>query len=432
MRFLLAAAFAMSVAVPLKADDVVAKDSYGITVAVMQGNAPELERIGKTGTPARLAGRAGYYRVRGDIAQSNKWADTCIADPGVSGGKTQGLMYLCRSLRAGNRLLEGDVAGWARDMQQVRALYKEKIAPSLGPGEEVSPITVPAFERFIAWPESGTLRAPVAVGTRLPVLAVSEKAGVPVIHGKIRGGRDGIGRNVESDFILDTGATRSHVSRKAAQAMGLKVTDGFGIDTTDPKRPILIGLTDPVDVEFDGIKFKDVSFAVIDTVDSIVIGLDLLRRLGPFVLGADRLQTLDALPANTCKEPLATTSSLWGGQYGLRLPMRIGKRDELVALDTGSDVPLEASGMVLTGYPQKALVERQKLTMYGVTQVRYAEATAPVTFNGTTATLKTLVSDQPGMVFPISWRVGFGLRNDYDYYVDVAKGRGCLSPKSPR
>lgn len=429
MKFLLAAAFALSAAALAYARDVVVQDSHGITMAVMQGNRTALERIGKSDTPARLAGRAGYYRVRGDIAQSNKWADTCIADPGVSGEEGQGLMYLCRSLRAGNRLMEGDIAGWARDMQQVRALYREKIAPALGAGEEVGPVTVPAFERFTAWPDSGKLGAPVAAGTQL---AVSDRAGISVIRGKIRGGRDGIGRVIDADFILDTGASRSHLSRKAAQAMGLKVTDGFGIDTTDPKRPILIGLADPVDVEFDGIKFKDVSFAVIDTMDSNIIGLDLLRRLGPFVLSADRLRVLEALPASTCKEPLAITSSLWGGQYGLRLPMRIGQRDELVLLDTGSDVALEASGMDLTGYPLASLVERRKLTMYGPTQVRYAEATAPVTFNGTTAMLQTLVSDQPPMVFPISWRVGFGLRNNYDYYVDVAKGRGCLSPKSPR
>lgn len=427
MRFLMSAAILLSVASPTSARNVVAEDSHGITVAVMQGNGAALERIGNSAGTERFAARAGYHRTRGEIPQSNRWADTCIADAAVIAEKSQGVMYLCRSLRAGNRLLEGDIQGWAADMQKVHALYQQYVAPSLRAGEEVSAITAPNFNAFSRWPRSATLAAPAPPGFRLPL---SSKAGVPVVRGKIQGGADGKQRNIDSDFIIDTGATRSHVSRKAAQAMGLAVTDGFAIDNTLPDQPVAIGLAAPVDVQLGDLHFRNVSFTVTDQIQFNVIGLDLLYQLGPLLLRRGELQLLEALPAGTCKRPLAVTSALWGGQYSLRLPMRIGKRDELVLLDTGTDVTLEASGVNLATYPQTSLVERRRWTMHGRQAIRYAEATAPVTFNGRTVTLQTQVSDQPATVFPISWKVGFGLSNDYDYYVDVAAGRGCLAPRT--
>lgn len=429
MRFWMSATVVLSVASPSSARDVAAEDSHGITVAVMQGNGAVLERIGKSEGPARLAARAGYHRTRGEISQSNRWADACIADAAVVAEQSQGVMYLCRSLRAGNRLLEGDIQGWAADMQKVRALYQQHVAPSLRAGEEVSAITAPAFDAFSHWPRSAMLAAPATPGSRL---SLSTKAGVPVVRGKIQGGQDGKRRDIDSDFIIDTGATRSHISRKAAQAMGLAVTDGFAIDTTLPNQPVAIGLAAPVDVQLGDLHFKDVSFTVTDQIQFNIIGLDLLYRLGPFVLKPAELELLRALPAGICKQPMAATSALWGGQYSLRLPMRIGKRDELVLLDTGTDVTLEASGMNLATYPQASLVQRRRWTMHGLEPVRYAEATAPVTFNGRTMTLQTQVSDQPATVFPVSWRAGFGLRNGYDYYVDVAAGLGCLAPRIVR
>jgi len=424
--WLITAMVASSISVPAAARDVVAEDSDGITLAVMQGNLDALERVGKTKGPARLAARAGYYRVRGDLQQSDKWADTCIADPAVKAVPTQGVMYLCRSLRAGNRLLAGDVAGWAKGMLLVRDIFRKHIAPTLPPGDDVATLSRPAFERFLTVPESGVLAEPVAAGTRFPV---SDRAGVPVIAGKLEGGTDGRKRNIDTDFIVDTGASRSHISRKAAQAMGLSVTDGFGYDTTKPDHPVLIGLAAPVDVRLGDVLLRDVSFTVTDDVPFVILGLDLLQRLGPFVLKDGHLETLASVPRTVCQQPASFTSSLWGTQNSLRVPMRIGKRDELVLLDTGTDLPLEMSGVSLADYPKSALVEKQRLTMHGVNQVTYAEATAPVTFNGATVNVPTQLVDQPGMVYPISWKLGYGLRRQFDFYVDVGGGRGCLHSK---
>ena len=425
---LLTALIAASLAPSASARDVVAEDSDGITVAVMQGNRNTLERVGKTKGPARLAARAGYYRVRGDLPQSNKWADACIADAGVKAARAQGVMYLCRSLRAGNQLLAGDIAGWAKEMLLVRGIFQEHIAPTLPPGDEVATLSRLNFEEFLAVPESGVLDAPVAPGTRVPV---SDRAGAPVIRGKIEGGNDGRKRNIETDFIVDTGASRSHLSRKAALAMGLTVTDGFGYDSTKPDHPVRIGLASPVDVRLGEVLLRNVSFTVTDDIPAVILGLDLLQRLGPFVLKEGQLETLSSVPQTICQQTATFTSSLWGTQNSLRVPMRIGKRDELVLMDTGTDLPLEMSGVSLATYPKAALIEKQRLTMHGYNRVTYAEASAPVTFNGTTANLPTQMVDQPGMVFPISWKVGYGLRRQFDFYVDVAGGRGCLHSKRP-
>lgn len=425
MRILTAVLLACSVAGGASARDVVAEDSAGITRAVMRGEGPTLQRVGKSAVVAKLAARAGYHRVRGELAESSRWADLCIADSAVQAENSQGAMYLCRSLRAGNRLIEGGISAWAREMLQVRALYQEKIAPLLPVGDEVQAVTAPSFERFQNWPESGTLQGAVAAGTRL---AVSDQAGVPVIRGKLSGGADGRQRDIDSDFVIDTGATRSHISRKAAAAMGLQVTEGFALDTSDPQRPLAIGLAAPLDLMLGGIRLRNVSFSVTDTVEFNIIGLDLLYRLGPLVLGRDRLELLGTLPAATCWQPLVTTSVLSGGQYSLRLPMRIGKRTEPVLLDTGADMVLRASGVDLRAYPPQHVREARRWTMHGQQSIRYAEATSPVTFSGITATLPVQLSDQPAMVYPVSWQLGFGLRGDYDYYLDVAGGRGCLAP----
>lgn len=425
-RWLFAAMVASSICAPAVARDVLAEDSDGVTLAVMRGDRNTLERIGKTNAPVRLAARAGYYRVRGDLPQSNKWADACIADAAVKAAPMQGVMYLCRSLRAGNRLLAGDIAGWAEEMLLVRGIFQEHIAPNLPAGDEVSTLSRLTFERFLTVPESGVPATPVAPGTRF---TVSDRAGVPVITGKIEGGTDGRKRNIDTDFIIDTGSSRSHISRKAAQAIGLSITDGFGYDSTKPGHPVLIGLAAPVDVRLGDVLLRNVSFTVTDDIPFVMLGLDVLQRLGPFVLRDDQLETLASVPQTICQQPATFTSSLWGTQNSLRVPMRIGKRDELVLLDTGTDLPLEMSGVSLANYPKEALVEKQGLTMHGTNRVTYAEATAPVTFNGATVTLPTQLVDQPGMVYPISWKLGYGLRQQFDFYVDVGGGRGCLYSK---
>lgn len=426
-RALTATMVLLAISHSVGAKNVVAEDSSGITLAVMQANTAALTRIGKTEGPARLAARAGYYRVHGNIAESNTWADKCTQDEAVRAEKSQGVMYLCRSLRAGNRLLQGDIAGWARDMVEVRRIYEEKVAPSLGAGEEVAAVTRPQFEKFLTTPESGRRQGSRVPGTRIPV---KEDVGVPVVRGKIRDGHDGKRRNIDSDFILDTGSSWSHLSRKAALAMGATVTEGFGVDLTDPARPVSIGLVTPVDVELGGMTFRNVSFTVTDSIDYNIIGLDLIEQMGPIALKPGHLEILTSIAPSTCKYPVATTSALWGGQRSVRLPMKIGKRNELVLMDTGADLSLEVSGINLATYPKEGIVEKKRFTMHGLVPVRYAEATAPVEFNGVTATFQTLVSDQPAMVFPISWRAGYGLRDTYDYYLDVAGGRGCLSPRS--
>ncbi len=428
MRLPMLAILAGLAASPASAGDVPASDSHGIATAVMQADARALAVVGKSDTAARHAGRAGYYRTLGDLAQSTRWARACIANPQVVAEPGQQLMYLCRSLLAGNLLLAGDIGGWAVEMEQVRVLYREHVAPSLRPGGELAAVARPRFEAFTGWPRQWTLHATAAPGTRVPV---ADGPGVPVVRCRIRGGRDGKARDVEVDFIIDTGAPHSHVSRRAAQAMGLEVRDGFGVDASDPARWAEIGLATPVDLELGGIRFGDVAFSVPDAMEPALIGLDLLARLGPLRLGADELEVLAELPPG-CDAQLAATSLPWGGQYALRLPMQIGRRKELVLLDTGNDASLEMAGTDLSAFPQAALVERSRLTIHGLQRVRHAEASAPVSFNGHAAELPIRVTDQPARVFPVSWTAGYGLRTRYDFHVDVATAHGCLLPRAAR
>jgi len=92
MRLPMLAILAGLAASPASAGDVPASDSHGIATAVMQADARALAVVGKSDTAARHAGRAGYYRTLGDLAQSTRWARACIANPQVVAEPGQQLM----------------------------------------------------------------------------------------------------------------------------------------------------------------------------------------------------------------------------------------------------------------------------------------------------------------------------------------------------
>ncbi|WP_158251350.1 aspartyl protease family protein [Xanthomonas populi] len=65
----------------------------------------------------------------------------------------------------------------------------------------------------------------------------------------IHGGGDGKRRDVISDFVVDTGSTRSILNERFARSLGLKITNNFNRDAIGASREVLFNLADPVDLK---------------------------------------------------------------------------------------------------------------------------------------------------------------------------------------
>ncbi|KKD57321.1 hypothetical protein VM57_08945 [Stenotrophomonas maltophilia] len=88
--------------------------------------------MGKTQGAKGLLGQTGFYRVRGEIDRSSKAAEQCLqAVANEPREQVKGIEYLCAASLAGNLLIQGDIAGWATQMIQVRTLLDRDIRPML-------------------------------------------------------------------------------------------------------------------------------------------------------------------------------------------------------------------------------------------------------------------------------------------------------------
>ncbi|SBV52336.1 hypothetical protein XBLMG947_3131 [Xanthomonas bromi] len=118
-------------------------------------------------------------------------------------------MYLCKSLGSGNFLANGNIDAWARGMLEVKKIYEAEVQPLLKTGDETEPLTRPDFQAFVGRPPSGKLLEPLSKEEQI---ALDMTHGIPLIKGMLSAEVEGKPRSGESDFILDTGSTRSIIS----------------------------------------------------------------------------------------------------------------------------------------------------------------------------------------------------------------------------
>lgn len=236
-------------------------------------------------------------------------------------------------------------------MLDVRKIYTQNIKPNLKADDDADAITWPHFEAFLARKQSGTLKS-ITAPVVLPLVSAG---GVPVVKATIHGGLDGKHRDVASDFIVDTGSTRSILNERFARSLGLKITNNFHRDTIGASREILFNLADPVDLKFGELTLENASFSTSESVPVNIIGMDLLRQLGAVEISKEGFKILGRDLNHSCKDNFRLTSLIWGSPMAPRIPAIIRGREELVLLDTGSSTSLEASGIDLTGFPQKDL-----------------------------------------------------------------------------
>ncbi|MBK0027335.1 retroviral-like aspartic protease family protein [Stenotrophomonas sp. S48] len=398
-------------------------DPYGYTANVQHARLAALQAMGQAkGAKGRL-GAAGYYRVRGELDNSSRAARQCLegvaSEPADS---VKGVAYLCSATLAGNALLQGDIAGWARQMQDVRTRLDSDILPMLKDAPHtvrVASVSEPTFDRFLQWPRSAEPIAAPAADVSVPIQLQNE---LPTITLKVKtaaGERD-------LRVHVDTGAARSQIGRTLAAELGLALTEGFAV--ADANGDALYALAAPMDLDIGGLAVHQVSFVVLGQDDLPRIGLDVLRALGRVRIDKDALVVQAASSKVPCTRRMATVSSLTGDDYQLRYPIRAGKDSVLVQLDTGFNGAFMASGIPPTAPPPAAVQRRNIITTDGARDLRYAGATTPVMIGDEVLNLPVDLALEPGRLFNPDWQAGFATTQRYSLYLDVAGTFGCPVP----
>ena len=397
-------------------------DPYGYTANVQHARLAALQALGQAkGAKGRL-GAAGYYRVRGELDNSSRAARQCLegvaSEPADS---VKGVAYLCSATLAGNALLQGDIAGWARQMQDVRTRLDSDILPMLKDAPHtvrVASVSEPTLDRFLQWPRSAEPIAAPAADVSVPIQLQNE---LPTITLKVKtaaGERD-------LRVHVDTGAARSQIGRTLAAELGLALTEGFTV--ADATGDALYALAAPMDLDIGGLAVHQVSFVVLGQDDLPRIGLDVLRALGRVRINKDALVIQATATPVPCTRRMATLSTLWGDAYDVRYPIRAGKQNVLVKVDTGFNGAFQARGTLPAAPPASAIRRKNVITTAGSEDIQYVEATTPVMIGEEVLNLPVDIGLAPGPdpLFNPDWRVGFAATQRYSLYMDVAGTYGC-------
>ncbi|MFY0183189.1 retropepsin-like aspartic protease [Stenotrophomonas sp. PUT21] len=409
------------------ADPVALHDGFGYSDAVLRAELATLREMSGASGPRRHLGAAGYHRVRGELAASNRAARQCLDETREAPPTLQGLAFLCESTLAGNALIEGDIAAWASLMLRVREDYQRTIVPMLRAGDEVPDVTRPTFAAFTTWPRSALPVAERVQDVAVPIQFSNE---LPSVTLTLHGTRDGAPVAHEAAFIIDTGAPRSHISRGLAASLGLAVTEGFVVSRIVEGDIQQAGLAAPIDIELGGQRVRDVSFNSEPTRELNLIGLDVLRALGRFRLSRETLTLLGTQTPALCTRRMVVTSSLWGPFQQARYPIR-GREHHLMLIDTGFHGAFQMRGAPRASVPAAAIQRRNVITTRGAEDIEYAPASTPMQITDTLTSIPVDIAFQPPDLFPSSWRIGYGVTGGYDVALDLPGGLGCLVPRPP-
>ena len=404
---------------PALAAPVVMEDNLGVNASLLRGDVARLQAMTKVeGIIGELAS-AGYHRVRGDLVQSTRSARACMdALPGTPPNQAPIAGFLCESMLAGNALASGDIAGWATTMDGVRLRYQRDMAPAMPAGDEVVDVTRPRVERFRDWPRS-TL--PVTTPAADVVVSLQGVNELPSIELELRAGD--VTRRER--FIIDTGAPRSHLSRKLAAELGLEVVEDFMVAGIDDGEPTLAGLVRPVDLVIGGLRVQDVSFNSEAGRAFNLIGMDVLRALGPLLISKDALTVYGKGRTPPCTQRMAVTSSMLASTFQPRYMIRNGENARLMLVDTGFSGAFQVRGADVGEVPPEAVRRRNIITTRWSQDITYVPAEIEVTFNDAAETIQADVALQDADLLPFALRMGFGAVPTYALYLDVANGMGC-------
>lgn len=382
-----------------------------------------------------LAGRA---RIRGDLAASSRNAKKCYTSATKYAKRNHNFVIFsmsCGELLAGNALLQGKLSVWATTLQRILAENREaadelKAKSGL---DDAGILDIPGIDlKAYAKLPDVTIERPVHRTTVLPrvksskqtVVSARELEELPYVRISING--------VDTIALLDTGTSFSLLPRDQLTALQVHASglNYFALDTSERgTQHTRSELAIANRLQIGDVMLRHAPFGIVDG-GPVILGLDILHRLAPFLrFDDDDVRLYASPPKGVCTNNLIIQSEPMGFMtVALQQQRRTASGAETIRLflDTGMNAETFATGLAGVTPPGGWSVE-QWTNGVGRWDARVGHEHLTLLINGYPRRLTTVV--RPTLDLPDAYGLGALILRDFDLGLDFAHHTGCLLPK---
>lgn len=392
-------------------------DGSGLYEASLKGDQKKLLDASQSATGgAEIIAKALYQRSLYRLDDSSKTVSECGAASQIAHSTAN---WSCALILAGNKLLAGDISGWAKSMDAA----KRVITPILADKMHVAPenlriaefASVEDFSKYFDFPSMGVKRDAdeFSVPVEWVPSADSNKDIQPFVTVIVNGH--------SLRMALDTGT--SGVIIKRSDESLLNVTDiHHGWANTSQGVSTDLGVIKSLSVG--KVHISNMPVTITDAPVS-VLGTRGLQFLRAIRLHGDTLVSSAKGFSDQCQTPLIMTSWVEGSNNLLLIPGTVDGSDFRFFLDTGN-----SWGIIRHTFGTPSDSDNAKtiaLTVGGVTKtVMMSESTASMQIGGVPANLqayRTIYSDQHK---PFRYDIGGSYVHQHDLIIDFENGLMCL------
>lgn len=389
--------------------------------------------------PALELGLAVNDRISRSLSNSSAHAIHCMDLSNNNFQQYIGVGIYCEMIRAGNYYIQDRLHKWARVMSDMekhaRAELRKEIAESNTLPEHVKKAALGEKIKFANFPDINfaAIESKTAIKTRAFVKS-SEVQRIRYLYGVYQFPPQlyldrslyiipGLANQKPLLLIMDTGASRTLISSRVAQRLGVKIlirhyeyaTNGLIRKSYDNKTPTSLGVIR--DFQLGQSSFHNLYVLVARNVPS-VLGLDVLTRIGHLLISRRQIKFGEKEQAS-CKKRLRLASSWLGNAYYLTLGVNINGKHERAQLDTGLSDSLDIFQMRDRLLPATVQHVREYYTVTGFHSMRVTAMHNLL--NGVRVTGSRIISS----IYPRT-ELGIGILKHFDIAIDFSSDRACL------
>jgi len=406
------------------------RDKAGVMDALEAGDADALQRIVGAQVKGAEFGKAARLRVLADFAGSTAQAKSCVEESAESRAADEFALAAtrmpCDLIVAGNDLLQGDIANWAKGILRVKEyLYPVIRAKAQVPNLGLDMIEGYQYDQVISWPRvTTTLRAGVSdeleVSWKAYKKGPSKGDGEPFVTVTVNG--------KPLSMMVDTGASASTVDSDTANSLGLEhVVAGYG-RISDPRSGSAVSLGQARDVVVGSVDIHNLPI-LIGSTPQPVLGLNALMRLGAIRITSKALRVMSTadVQAQPCESPLMLSSSIIGTHAGLVVPLIVNDRRAPAVFDTGDNARIMGVRDEAPAPTSAVRKTRIEVTATGAYEQQVFDTRASVVLGPVRKdlTFETIVDTQH--YYHEAYVVGAGVLRDISVLIDFRGGRGCFT-----